>query len=145
MIWVNILMALSQLVWGGVDGSCDCDGDGISNEEEIANGSASDFNSNGIPDNCEADCDSDGIADFIEINQGIEFDCNFNAIPDGCELADGSAEDANGNTFIDACEIDCNGNGFFDFLDLFAGAANALPMEFRTVVTLPKGSRPTVI
>ena len=106
----------------GADVSCDCDGDGISNEEEIANGSASDFNSNGIPDSCENDCDADGIADFIEIDQGIEFDCNVNAIPDGCELADGSAEDANGNTFLDACEIDCNGNGVFDFLDLFAGS-----------------------
>ncbi len=103
-------------------GCGDCDGDGISDGDEIANGSASDFNSNGIPDNCEADCDADGIADFIEIDQGIEFDCNVNAIPDGCELADGSAEDANGNTFLDVCEVDCNENGAFDFLDVLVGA-----------------------
>ena len=52
------------------DENCDqdCDGDGLPDGYEIANGLEADCNGNGLPDSCEAggDCDDDGILDEAE-------------------------------------------------------------------------------
>ncbi|HAV65067.1 MAG TPA: hypothetical protein DCY13_22190 [Verrucomicrobiales bacterium] len=87
----------------------DCDGDGVSDADEIANGFAADLNNNGVPDECEiaegrlvdrdhngvpdaleaappGDCNRNGIADLNEIFLGIVSDENANGIPDECEL-----------------------------------------------------------
>ncbi len=50
--------------------SLDCDGDGVSNSDEIAQG-APDCNANGIPDDCD-------------IELGVSFDQDGNGIPDEC-------------------------------------------------------------
>jgi hypothetical protein len=88
----------------------DCDGDGISDADEIANGFATDLNGNGVPDNCEIaegllvdrdhngvpdeyeaapvdDCNRNGISDLNEIFLGIATDTNSNGIPDECEVS----------------------------------------------------------
>lgn len=48
--------------------------------------SASDCNSNGVPDECDADCNANGIADECEVADGITPDCNSNGVPDECDL-----------------------------------------------------------
>lgn len=50
----------------------DCDGDGVLDVIEIAQGTASDCNGNGIDDACD-------------ISSGFETDCDSNGIPDSCE------------------------------------------------------------
>lgn len=92
----------------------DCDGNGIGDACELADGLASDCNDNGIPDNCETDCNGNGLADECDIADGTSADCDANGIPDECQ------EDCNFNGQADACEIidnpdlDQNGNGVID-------------------------------
>jgi hypothetical protein len=78
----------------------DCDGNGVPDEEDIANGTALDCNTNGIPDSCDFD-------------EGVSEDCNANGIPDECDIADGPVGDVNGNEVPDDCEClgDFNGDG----------------------------------
>ena len=95
----------------------DCNGNGISDCEDISTGSSSDLNGNNIPDECDPDCDSDGFPDFIEIDQG-ELDCNRNGVPDFCEVFLEEGNDTNSNGIHDDCESDCNKNGVFDFIDI---------------------------
>lgn len=80
----------------------DCNGDGILDECEIADGTP-DCNMNGVPDTCEVDC-------------------NANGVPDQCDLTDGTVADCNGNFIPDSCEpTDCNGNGQPDDCDIASG------------------------
>ena len=69
-------------------GDYDCNGDGIPDAAQIADGSACDCNGNGIPDSCE-------------IAAGTAADANHDGIPDSCQ----------------ACPADFNGDGFLDFFD----------------------------
>ncbi len=100
----------------GPSGS-DCNGNGVDDATDIANGTSEDCNGNGIPDECEADCDGDGVPDDCEA------DCDGDGVPDDCEpdcdgdgLPDDCEEDCNGNGTPDDCETftDCNGNGIPD-------------------------------
>ncbi len=90
----------------------DCNGNGIPDEAEIANGSSGDCNGNQTLDECEiasclvndpacADCDSNGIPD------GCEADCNLNTIVDVCDILSGGSRDANANGIPDECEGAC--------------------------------------
>ena len=91
----------------GEGGFSDCNGNGIEDVEDIANGTSEDCNDNGRPDECDLgpstdcdgngvidacetlpDCDSDGISDCAEIAGGAT-DCNADGIPDSCESAGG--------------------------------------------------------
>ncbi len=68
----------------------DCDGDGVSDAEEIASGASADCNGDGYPDACN-----------LALVVFTSYDCNDNGVPDECEL-EGYDENANG--FLDACE-----------------------------------------
>lgn len=70
----------------------DCDGDGIGDVCEIADGTQQDCNFNDVPDDCE-------IADFITI------DCNGDGLVDECQIAADPKLDVNGNGVIDSCEV----------------------------------------
>ncbi|MFO0962116.1 MAG: hypothetical protein U0625_04340 [Phycisphaerales bacterium] len=63
----------------------DCNGDGISDSEEILQGWAEDIDGNGIPDECDADCNSNGFPDAYEIRMGWAQDLNGNGLIDSCE------------------------------------------------------------
>jgi hypothetical protein len=78
----------------------DCNGNGIADAEDIANGTALDCNANGVPDSCDFD-------------EGVSEDCNANGIPDECDIADDPSADINGNEVPDDCEClgDFNGDG----------------------------------
>ncbi len=73
-------------------GQEDCDGDGIGDVCEIADGTQADCNFNDIPDDCE-------IADRIAV------DCNGDGLIDECQIAADPKLDANGNGVIDSCEV----------------------------------------
>ncbi|MBL9120756.1 MAG: hypothetical protein JNL80_12675 [Phycisphaerae bacterium] len=107
----------------------DCDGDGVTDADEIAAGAA-DADADGVPDACQ-DCDGDGVLDSVAIATGAatdldadgtpdacEPDCNGNGVPDSHDIATGSSLDAYGNGVPDECEPDCNGNGTSDFTEI---------------------------
>jgi subtilisin-like proprotein convertase family protein len=65
----------------------DCDGDGMSDLDEIAGGKP-DCNGNGIPDECEIggdDCNGNNVLDACEYASGVLHDLNGNGLPDECE------------------------------------------------------------
>ena len=115
------------------DQTLDCNGNGIGDSDDIANGTSDDCNANGIPDECEADCDGDGVPDDCET------DCNANGTPDDCEtftdcdangVPDECDADCDADGLPDACEADCNANGTPDDCESFTDCdANGVPDE----------------
>ncbi len=104
----------------------DCNGNGIPDQCDFLTGASEDCNANGIPDECEADCNENGIPDECDIDEGVALDCNDNDVPDECDLADGTSEDCTGNGIPDECDIhaglpDCDNNGVPDECDFVSG------------------------
>ncbi|HYE01674.1 MAG TPA: M12 family metallo-peptidase, partial [Phycisphaerales bacterium] len=116
------------------DSAQDCDGNGVLDPAQIAQGQATDVNANQVPDSCEPDCDGNGVPDRHEIVLGQLPDANRNAVPDACE------EDRDNNGQSDYLQImasmpldldrdavldstqDCDGDGVPDRAEL--GGAN---------------------
>lgn len=100
----------------------DCNTNGITDADDIANMTSTDCNSNGVPDECENDCNTNGIADACDIADMTSEDCNLNGHPDECEV--GGLLDCNTNGVSDLCDIftqtsqDCNGNLIPDECDI---------------------------
>ncbi|MBC8310607.1 MAG: hypothetical protein ISR75_06870 [Phycisphaerales bacterium] len=112
--------------------SMDCDQNGVPDEcQPDCDGDGwidvcdndGDIDGDGIPDNCETDCNANGIPDDYEIEQGIVGDCNGNNIPDDCDISSNTSEDTNSNGIPDECETDCNSNGIEDADDISSGAS----------------------
>jgi len=109
-------------------GSEDCNGNGVPDPIDIAEGTSADCNNNGIPDECDIDrgrsldCNGNGIPDECDIADGTSVDCNGNGIPDECDIAQGLASDCDGNLVPDDCQPDCNGNGTADVCEILSGA-----------------------
>ena len=103
----------------------DCNGNGIADNCDIADGTSNDGNENGIPDECETiDCNDNGINDADELADGTATDCNGNGVPDECDIADGTSSDCDGNGIPDECQSnDCNGNGVPDNCDIADGTS----------------------
>lgn len=104
--------------------SSDCNGNGVPDECDLADGTSADCNANGIPDDCELgpnDCNANGVPDECDLADGTSADCNGNAIPDDCELG---PNDCNDNGVPDDCDLadgsspDCNFNGMPDECDI---------------------------
>ncbi len=101
----------------------DCDGSGVPDLCEIADGLLTDCDDNGVPDSCQIaagldqDCDGNGVLDSCDIAAGSD-DCDQNGLLDSCEIA---LSDCNLNGELDACESDCNANGFPDDCDIASG------------------------
>ncbi|MCA9256799.1 MAG: S8 family serine peptidase, partial [Phycisphaerales bacterium] len=121
------------------DLSPDCNGNGVDDLQDIANGTSPDCNENNIPDECEPneDCNANGVTDICDIGGGSSQDVNANRIPDECE------PDCNGNGVPDDHDIaigsvaDCNVNGVPDECDISMGgsidcAGNGIPDECET-------------
>ena len=108
----------------------DCNGNGVDDGCDIANGTSNDDNGNGTPDECEfTDCNDNGVADEDDIFKGTSDDCNGNGVPDECELVGG---DCNENGILDECEMfdDCNDNGIPDECETFGDCNdNGIPDE----------------
>lgn len=78
----------------------------IDDSQEIASGSVSDCDGNGVPDAADPDCNENGLVDACEIAAGWVRDCNGNGIPDRCEIRLGLSADRNGDGVLDECESD---------------------------------------
>ncbi|MBI4717085.1 MAG: S8 family serine peptidase, partial [Planctomycetes bacterium] len=91
----------------------DCNGNGLWDICDIAEGRDTDCNDNDSPDLCDVD-------------SGLSEDCNANRHPDECDLNDDVSADCNLNDLPDECEPqqDCNANGTQDICDIFAGTVN---------------------
>ncbi len=122
----------------------DCNGNGVTDDQDIAFGTSKDCDGNDVPDECDIaanstlDCDNNGQLDACEILDGAGLDCNANGVLDSCEPLDGTARDCNANGVLDGCDItdgtsmDCNANGVPDECDLTDGTtldcnANGVP------------------
>ena len=118
-----------------LSGDCftyDCNGNGISDFDDIDAGGSLDANFNTVPDECE-DCNSNGMIDEDEIFGGApdvngnfildacEPDCNTNGLPDAYECDLFPANDVDGNNVPDDCDPDCNTNGILDWADVNGG------------------------
>ncbi len=86
----------------------DCNGNGTHDAFDVASGTATDCDENGVPDSCQS--------------TGGDDDCNGNGVPDLCDVASGTSADQNGNGVPDECECleDLDGNGRVDVDDLVA-------------------------
>ncbi|MCA9284048.1 MAG: hypothetical protein KDA22_02445 [Phycisphaerales bacterium] len=76
----------------------DCNGNGVADHCEIAEGAVMDCDGNDVPDECQPDCNGDGVPDTCEP------DCNGNGVPDPCDIAGSSSQDCNGNGIPDECD-----------------------------------------
>lgn len=90
----------------------DCNGNGVHDAFDIAFGTASDCDEDGVPDSCQ--------------RPGASGDCNGNGEPDSCDIVSGQSLDANANGVPDECECpaDLDGNGRVDADDLIAILVN---------------------
>jgi hypothetical protein len=66
-------------------GGPDCNNNGCNDARDIATGSSSDINANGVPDECDPDCNNNDIPDRYELAQGLVPDCNADSTPDDCQ------------------------------------------------------------
>jgi len=117
----------------------DCNGDCVSDEDELAAG-APDCNNNSVPDDCDLDCNNNSIPDECDLLAGTSPDCNANGVPDECD------PDCNGNGIPDDCDLaggsvpDCNSNGIPDECDIASGysrdcTGDGVPDECTVVCT----------
>ena len=109
----------------------DCNGNSITDSDDIAQGRSLDVNADNIPDECE-DCNGNGTLDDVDIAGGMpdvngngvpdvcEPDCNGNGVPDPYELTY-SGLDQDGNNVPDECQTDCNNNNFADNAEVWLG------------------------
>ena len=77
------------------DGAPDCNNNRIPDACDIASGLSLDVDHDGKPDECEFDCNRNGLPDDYDIATAVSADCNSNGIPDECE--DGSVSAATGS------------------------------------------------
>lgn len=94
--------------------NCDCNSNGVFDDDDISAATSSDCNTNSIPDECDisaassSDCNTTGVPDECELGAG---DCNSNGVPDGCE------SDFDGDDLIDDCDPDIDADGIANGLD----------------------------
>jgi hypothetical protein len=101
----------------------DCNGNGVPDDVDIAEGTSQDCNANGVPDSCD-------------FEQQTSADCNGNGTPDECDIADQTSADIDGNGVPDECDCfgDTNDNGEVgveDFLQMLAdwGPCGSCPAD----------------
>jgi len=88
----------------------DCNGNGIPDKQDIADGTSADCNGNGIPDECDIaddpslDCDLDGVLDSCQLLSNPSLDCDGDGILDTCQIAGDPSLDQDGDGVLDSCQ-----------------------------------------
>ncbi|MHC4947254.1 MAG: M12 family metallo-peptidase [Planctomycetota bacterium] len=110
----------------------DCNGNGVDDVADLAGGTSTDADGNGVPDECE-DCNANGVLDDADIAAGTstdangngrpddcEPDCNGNGVPDDLDISGGTSADLHGDGVPDECEADCDDDGTSDYTEILA-------------------------
>ncbi len=92
-------------------GDTDCNGNGVTDAEDIATEFSDDCNGNGVPDDCERDCNSNMIADTCDVADRTSLDCDNNLVPDEC------GPDFDFDGVVDGCDDDRDGDGTLNSTD----------------------------
>ena len=106
----------------------DCQPNGILDVCDLAAGTSTDCQADGIPDECQADCNANHVPDDCDLALGTSTDCQSDGTPDECQLA---GHDCNGNAVPDSCDIaagtsaDCQPDGTPDECQLAGHDCNA--------------------
>jgi hypothetical protein len=93
------LAMLDAIGWD--DAAPDCNGNGVSDFDDIAEDPSLDCQNDSIMDACQLianDCNSNAIPDDCDV---LYDDCDFSDVPDSCELA---GNDCNVNQILDECD-----------------------------------------
>jgi hypothetical protein len=91
----------------------DCNSSQLPDSCDIATGTSTDADANGVPDECQADCNLNNLPDSWEISTGRVPDYNADGIPDNCQgavMVDATTDNLGAPSAIDARS--------FDFVDL---------------------------
>ena len=109
----------------------DCNENGVPDIWDIANGTSSDKDADGVPDECWfPDCNGNDIDDTEDVASGSSLDCDQNGVPDECQSdCDGDGwidpcdndSDVDGDGIPDNCEPDCNENTIPDDFEIEQG------------------------
>ena len=124
----------------------DCNRNCVDDYDDIADGTSTDFDNNGIPDECDCtpvvDCNENCIEDILDIQNGTSTDedgngipdecdctpiedCNENCIEDSIDIQNGTSLDLDDNGIPDECDCpvvyDCNTNCIEDSVDIQVG------------------------
>ena len=83
----------------------DCNGNGVPDGCDIADGTSEECTANAIPDECEPDCNNNGSADSCDLADQTSEDCNLNEVPDECDMASGTSRDDDGDGVPDECDL----------------------------------------
>jgi hypothetical protein len=122
------LWDVARLMNGTVD--ADCNGNGVRDVQELADGTAMDCNHNFSLDECDLlagvseDCDENGVPDACDLQQGVEVDCDLNGVLDECQIPGIPGTDCDENGVPDICEVavwpgaDCDADGVLDRCEL---------------------------
>jgi hypothetical protein len=85
--------------------SQDCNGNGVPDADDLAQGTSDDCNENDLPDECDLDCNDNELVDVCEIWGNLTPDCDENLVPDECD------PDFDGDGANDGCDTDIDGDG----------------------------------
>ncbi|MBT4584891.1 MAG: CRTAC1 family protein, partial [Phycisphaerae bacterium] len=137
----------------------DCNRNCVDDYYDIIDGTSTDFDENGIPDECDCnphvDCNENCIDDELDILNGTSadedengipdecdcnpvYDCNENCIEDAIDIENGTSLDNDDNGIPDECDCpvvyDCNNNCIEDSVDINTGYSydldgNGIPDE----------------
>lgn len=104
-------------------GALDCNGNGVPDDQDIAEGTSEDCDGNSLPDECSRDCNENGETDACEVLFAGALDCNGNLVPDECE------SDFDGDGTIDPCDPDVDGDGVNNADDRCPGTLPGFPVK----------------
>ena len=84
--WAALCVCGSAAALNGVALGEDCNGNGVADGADIANGTSDDCDKDGVPDECGSfiDCNANGVLDECEMGSG---DLDHNGVLDECELS----------------------------------------------------------
>ena len=114
----------------------DCNSNGVSDSQDISNGTSLDCDLNGVPDECDLagdpdlDCDGNGSLDSCEIDADGSLDLNGDGVLDACECAASSYCLPAGNSAGTSAIIGFQGSLSIASSDFALTATGAPPLKF---------------
>jgi hypothetical protein len=106
--YTTLVTLRPELAHESLPGEADCNGNSIRDGCDIAQGTATDCDVNGLPDNCQPDCDSDGKIDACDVAGDVDENLAVNQVD--VDLFVDVLLGTNINPLhVAQCDLDCNG------------------------------------